>query len=622
MIIIPLILCLISGITWKLAPVYLPFLYQQQNSLLAYLLAISTLSARATSLGARKIEGLKLTGFALFIASFIFSLKPFYLMWMYHSQRIQNMHLKGYRLDDIIEKTFSDLIGQIQTYPWHYGTWVLILVITMITIYYSWRSLGLAPARRLFLDRSYRVQEGPWKAGFLDKAKINELTRNKTGLPLGLVTNKMGKGKMARYLVNSKKGWLGGHHVVISGSQGGKGVSCVLPAILDHQGPIAVIDIKGELSATTRRYRESLGRKVIILNPFDVVQPSTCHWNPLDYIRPHEFERDVRTIIEGLLEPDNSGNDHFYKVASNILQVAIEVLSITVPREQFNLVSLYDLVCGKDFLNILKRWKEKDNFLSGRPSKIAHAILSAGDDERGSFFTTLERTLSWIGFEKNKNFLRSSSFSIDELLENKIDLFCVIPLDLIESMSSFLRLFTNVVLGTVIRQSGIKNPEEKILLILDEFPRLGAMPQLLNIVTVAAGAGIEAFMVAQDKGAIDAVWGKAADTILGSSATVRVFNLGRTDGITAPWAASMMGDKTIVTRSSDTRQYNQFLQASGTESVGQTKEKLLTSVEIQELDDKKILCFLRGKKPLILERVISYEHPDYKNRLDPNPTLL
>lgn len=129
-------------------------------------------------------------------------------------------------------------------------------------------------------------------------------------------------------------------------------------------------------------------------------------------------------------------------------------------------------------------------------------------------------------------------------------------------------------------------------------------------------------MVAQDKGAIDAVWGRAADTILGSSATVRVFNLGRTDGTIAPWVASMMGDKTIVTRSSDAKQYSEFLKASGTESVGQTKEKLLTSVEIQELDDKKMLCFLRGKKPLILDRIISYEHSHYRDRLDPNPTLL
>src|SRR6185437_5504316 len=152
-----------------------------------------------------------------------------------------------------------------------------------------------------------------------------------------------------------------------------------------------------------------------------------------------------------------------------------------------------------------------------------------GDEERGSFLTTLKRNLSWIGFEKNKAFLSGQNkslktFSFEDLLDNKIDVFCVIPLDMIESMSGFLRLFTNIVLGTVIRRSGYKNPQEKILLMLDEFPRLGAMRQLINIVTVAAGAGIEAFMIAQDKSSIESVWSKEADVIFGSCATVRIFN--------------------------------------------------------------------------------------------------
>ena len=494
----------------------------------------------------------------------------------------------------------------------------------------------------MFLDRAYRVKEGPWKSGFLEKAKEKQLLNNKKGLPLGVPSYQSGtRGKILRYLPNSQKGWLGGHHVVISGSQGGKGVSCVLPAILDHHGPIAVLDIKGELFAMTKRAREKQGRTVVVLNPFDVVEKNQWCWNPLDYIRPQEFQRDSQTIIEGLLEPPNHYNEHFYKMAFDILQVCLEVIQHTLPKEAFNLNTLYDFVCGPGFIQRLKQWEKQEDFLQGRPSKMAHILLAAGDEERGSFMTTLKRNLSWIGFEKNKIFLTSQNdslkndslrevslreslrdFSFEDLLDNKIDVFCVIPLDMIESMSGFLRLFTNIVLGTVIRQSGYKNPKEKILLLLDEFPRLGAMRQLLNIVTVAAGAGIEAFMVAQDKSSIESVWGKEADVIFGSSATVRVFNLGRTDTATASWVSSLMGDKTVVTRTNATREYVDFLKGAGSESVSQIKEKLMTPAEIQELSQSKMLCFLRGQKPLLLERIISHDHPFYKYRLDPNPTLL
>ncbi len=304
----------------------------------------------------------------------------------------------------------------------------------------------------------------------------------------------------------------------------------------------------------------------------------------------------------------------------------------SLPKEAFTLNTLYDFVCGPGFINRLKQWERQPDFLSGRPAKMAHILLEAGEEERGSFLTTLKRNLSWIGFEKNKAFLTAHNdsltkspfkwFSFEDLLENKIDVFCVIPLDMIDAMSGFLRLFTNIVLGTVIRQSGYKNPKEKILLVLDEFPRLGAMRQLINIVTVAAGAGIEAFMVAQDKSSIESVWGKEADVIFGSSATVRVFNLGRTDRTTAEWVSSLMGDKTVVTRSNATREYGDFLKGAGSESVSQMKEKLMTASEIQELSQSKMLCFLRGQKPLLLTRIISHKHPFYKHRLETNPTLL
>ncbi|WP_281029327.1 type IV secretory system conjugative DNA transfer family protein [Rhizobium azibense] len=60
----------------------------------------------------------------------------------------------------------------------------------------------------------------------------------------------------------------------MAGTRAGKGVSVVIPAIIDHDGPVAVLDIKGENSAVTLRIRRSLGRRVVVLNPFGVIEPS------------------------------------------------------------------------------------------------------------------------------------------------------------------------------------------------------------------------------------------------------------------------------------------------------------------------------------------------------------
>ncbi|MBS0271686.1 MAG: type IV secretory system conjugative DNA transfer family protein [Proteobacteria bacterium] len=617
---------------WRVLPRTFWAFNFQSKALFTLFLSLTVLSCLLLPLGSRVMEILKIGAYTLFFITLVLALEPFYLTYLDGKYIYLNLRT-SYSSDKALGMVFSWFQRRLASRYDLYGIWLGFMALPALLLCYFFHLLLLVPGRRLFLDRSYRVKDGPWVAGFLEKSKEKELLQNKKGLPLGVPSSEKGtKGKILRYLPDPSKGWLAGHHVVISGSQGGKGVSCVLPALLDHEGPVAVLDIKGELFAMTQRERKKKGREVVVLNPFDVVEKNQWCWNPLDYIRAHEFERDSRIIIEGLLEPETPYNQHFYKIAADILQVTLEVILNTMPSQDFNLITLYDYVCGPGFINRLHTWKAHKNFLEGRPAKMASTILSAGEEERGSFFTTIKRNLSWIGYEKNKAFLQSHNgslkgsslkeFSFDELLDNKIDLFCVIPLDMIETMSGFLRLFTNIVLGTVIRQSGYKNPQEKILLMLDEFPRLGAMRQLINIVTVAAGAGIEACMVAQDKSSIEAVWGKETDVIFGSSATVRVFNLGRTDGSTASWASSLMGDKTVVTRTNAAREYGDFLKGAGSESVSQMKEKLLTASEIQELGDTKMLCFLRGKKPLLLERIISHQHPHYKNRLDPNPTLL
>ncbi|RAK06668.1 type IV secretion system protein VirD4, partial [Salipiger aestuarii] len=90
------------------------------------------------------------------------------------------------------------------------------------------------------IGRNRKSRTGPWQAGWMDPRDIAQLKRNKTGLPLALH-----KGKLLRYVKNDAKGWRGGHHLVVSGTRGGKGVSAVIPAILDHQGPVVVLDIKG-----------------------------------------------------------------------------------------------------------------------------------------------------------------------------------------------------------------------------------------------------------------------------------------------------------------------------------------------------------------------------------------
>src|SRR5690606_9693215 len=106
-----------------------------------------------------------------------------------------------------------------------------------------------------------------------------------------------------------------------------------------------------------------------------------------------------------------------------------------------------------------------------RPAQAAATILNAGTNERGGILTTVKKAFEWARSEETRAFLEKSDFRLDDLLDDKLDLFIVVPLDQIEAQAVFLRLMVNLTLGTVVRQDGRRKAAKRILLVLDEFVR-------------------------------------------------------------------------------------------------------------------------------------------------------
>ena len=117
------------------------------------------------------------------------------------------------------------------------------------------------------------------------------------------------------------------------------------------------------------------------------------------------------------------------------------------------------------------------------------------------------------------------------------------------------------------------------------------MEKLINIANVAAGCGIEALFITQDKGQIESVYGKGdTASILGSCVTTRIFGLGRAEFETANWAANALGDQTVLTRS---KQSSKFGESRKT-STAEQRQKLMTADQILEMKTGKML--LLGSK--------------------------
>ena len=214
-----------------------------------------------------------------------------------------------------------------------------------------------------------------------------------------------------------------------------------------------------------------------------------------------------------------------------------------------------------------------------------------------------------------RRFLARSTFRLDDFIDDKLDLFIVVPLDQIDRQAVFMRLFTNLVLGTVVRQDGHRKVKAPILLVLDEFVRMGRMEQVVNIATVAAGVGITALFVTQDTGQVEAAYGRNdARTIFGACITKRIFNLNDID--TADWAARHFGESTVYSqqRKEPTKPFERR-----DLSYSEQRDKLMTPDRIMGMKADELLLLVGNRSPLKAKQNRYYEQKAYRGQWDRNP---
>jgi type IV secretory system conjugative DNA transfer VirD4/TraG family protein/relaxase-like protein len=120
------------------------------------------------------------------------------------------------------------------------------------------------------------------------------------------------------------------HMMTIAGSRAGKGVSTIIPNLLEYPGSILVIDPKGENARITKSRRDrgskvvkqGLGQDVIVLDPFGVSGHPTNSFNPLTMIdtKAETAVDDAALSAEALIIPQQGEGRHWTDAARNFLR--------------------------------------------------------------------------------------------------------------------------------------------------------------------------------------------------------------------------------------------------------------------------------------------------------------
>ena len=219
-----------------------------------------------------------------------------------------------------------------------------------------------------------------------------------------------------------------------------------------------------------------------------------------------------------------------------------------------------------------------------------------------------------------------SDFCIKDLLNPafEISVFLVIPPRDLGTLRPLCRLFINTLLRTLIDrmefdQSVGEAPkaEQRLLLMLDEFPQFGRMDIMETALAVCAGYGIKACVVCQDVNQLNKAYTR--ENSIAANCGTHIYyapNL-EPEGNTAKAISMTLGKETITVNS---QSHNGGLWKSST-STSQTGRDLMTPDEVMKLPYEKSIIFRTGQKPILADKLFWFDQPYFKRR-QLSPALL
>lgn len=414
------------------------------------------------------------------------------------------------------------------------------------------------------------------------------------------------------------------HYAVIAPTRSGKGTGIVIPTLLTWPGSCVVYDLKEE------NFQRTAGRRaefsdILYFNPNSI---NSAHFNPLFEIRPGLLEvRDAQNIANMIIEPDRPGvYDHWVRTGNSLLTAAILHVMYAAPREEKNLAGVTALLSRpeKTLTETLHEMLRTNHLRdeSGRPCRphpgvvaAARDVLNKSPDDRSSVVSTVMGYLSIYRDPLLANCTRDSDFTIDQLVnsERPKSLYLIIPASDIERLRPIIRIMVNLICRRLTEQA-VKNSKDqehkhKLLLMLDEFTKLGRLEFFESALGFLAGYGIKGMLVMQSLGELRQIYGER--TSLLDNTRVRVFYRPETIE-TAEYISKTVGQTTIEykTKGESGKKGSLFL-SNINEALHFSARPLLTPREVLEFCEDESLIFVGGAKPIKAKKIIYYTDENF-----------
>ena len=415
-----------------------------------------------------------------------------------------------------------------------------------------------------------------------------------------------------------------GHILTIAPTRSGKGVSCVIPNLLDHNGSVLVTDPKGENYAVTSKWRLAQGQTVHALDPFGVVD-GQARYNPLDLVdvESKDAADDARMLADMIVLPEGrEGDQAFWNEEARGILTGLILHAAASPNASLRTLTHVRTLLTlppDSFAQLLKEMSES-LVANGLVARAAARILQKADRERSGVISTAQSHTHFLDSPRMTTTLGSSTFEFADLKRSCISVYLILPTDRIDGYARWLRLMIACGLLAVYRTPG--QPSVRMLFLLDEFAHLRRMHPVQRDIGLAGGYGVRFWLVLQDLSQLRSTYTETWQTFLANVDVLQAF--GTNDWDTAEYLSKMTGDATIhvasENRSTGVSRGRHSQRQHGTGwSRSETGRRLLFPDEVRRLSLERQLLFVKGTEPLLVDRLNNLTDAPFRDRADAHP---
>ena len=430
-------------------------------------------------------------------------------------------------------------------------------------------------------------------------------------------------------LLGSKAGRMlsfgGSEHVLLyAPTRSGKGVGVVIPNLLSWPGSAVVLDIKRENYDATAGFRAAHGQRVHLFDPL-AADGRTARYNPLGHVdrhKPAQVLDELQKIAAMLFPAESARADPFWSESARTGFIGVGAYVAQTTDLPFTLGQVFrELTQGSPKLRfpalVTDRAKAGHPLSAGCVSALTD-FCAASDNTFASIRQTITSRMGlWLN-PLVDTATSASDFDLRTLRSARQTIYLAASPDNLSRVAPLYNLLFQQLVDVSTRRRPTSDETGQVLLVLDEFARLGHAGVLAHGFSFVAGYGLRMLAVLQSPSQLRAEYGPdLADEIVANCGVEIAFTPKELK--IAQELSARLGDYTYEGHSRSRPSGLSSGRRSQTES--EQRRALMLPQELLQMPKDQLLVLRGGIAPVRGRKLVYYADRAFKARLLPPPAV-